>query len=271
MTGDPFRTRDHVPDFDDKVAEYQRRSADTRARLRAKRDLPYGDTPPERLDLFFPDGDLDGRPVHIFIHGGYWRMFAKDDFSFIADTVAAAGAISVIVDYALMPAVRLADIVQQVRKALRWVVDNIADHGGDPARLSVSGHSAGAHLAAFLFDESEKPAPVRSALLLGGIYDLAPLRNSFLQPLIALSDDEVRRFSPLTHRFDPGVRATILYGERETAPFHEQATAFAEALTANGNTTSRSALKDADHMSSVLDLGLPQSEASRHLIRVIED
>lgn len=266
MTVDLFRTRDRVADFDDKVAEYQRRSAKTRVRLRAEIDLPYGDTPAERLDLFFPDGEVAGRPVHIFIHGGYWRMFSKDDFSFVAESVVAAGAIAVIVDYALMPSVRLADVVQQVRNARRWVSDNIGDYGGDATRLTVSGHSAGAHLATFLFDESEAPSPVKRALLLGGIYDLKPLQSSFLQPLIELTDREVQRFSPLIHRFDSRVETTILYGERETAPFHEQAAAFAKALETNGNAVFRTHLKETDHMSSVRDLGLPRSESGRRKI-----
>lgn len=266
---DLFRTRDHVADFDNYVAEYERRSAETRARLPAKFDVAYGEMPQEKLDLFFPTDERPDRPVHMFIHGGYWRMFSKNDFSFVAETIVAAGAIAVVIDYTLMPAVRLADVVHQVRKARRWVSDNIGAYGGDAAYLTVSGHSAGAHLATFLFDESEMPSPVTGALLLGGIYDLKPLQYSFLQPLIELTDDEVRRFSPLALRFSPKAKATILFGEHETAPFRDQATAFAMRLRDGGSTVSLSALKAADHMSSVRDLGVPERGAARQLAHVI--
>ena len=128
-----------------------------------------------------------------------------------------AGAIAVVLDYDLMPLVRLADVVRQVREAKKWVSENIHLYGGDASRLTVSGHSAGAHLATFLLTEGEEMPP-RGALLLGGVYDLRPLRQSFLQPLIQLTDDEVCQFSPIDKHFQPRVNTVILYGERETPP-----------------------------------------------------
>lgn len=94
-----FRTRDHVPDFDDKVLEYQRLSAKTRNQLLTVTDLAYGPEPGQRLDIFLPkvgsDPDSIRLPVHIFIKGGYWRMFSRDDFSFVARTVVNVGAIAI--------------------------------------------------------------------------------------------------------------------------------------------------------------------------------
>ncbi len=90
MDKDPFRTRYHVPEFDDIVAEIRRRSAETRAKIPMVADVAYGADRRETLDLFFPEGRRNRLPVHIFIHGGYWRMFSKRDYSCIADTVAAA-------------------------------------------------------------------------------------------------------------------------------------------------------------------------------------
>jgi acetyl esterase/lipase len=266
---DPFRTRDHVSNFDALVEEYAERSARTRATLRMAADLPYGDSGQETLDLFFPDGDTAGRPVHMFIHGGYWRMFSKRDFSFIADTVTAAGGIAAIVDYALMPAVRLGKIVQQIRAAKRWLLMNARLHGGDPARLTVSGHSAGAHLASLLFTKEEGPSGINGALLLGGIYDLKPLQSSFLMPLIGLTDEEVRNYSPITHAFEPGMAVAVLHGERETSPFHVQAAEFSRRLDRQRCRVSLASLKGADHMSSVRDLGAPETEAGRLLMQTI--
>ncbi|WP_442578968.1 alpha/beta hydrolase [Mesorhizobium sp. ASY16-5R] len=273
MATDPFRTRDHVPDFDEKVLEYRRLSAETRSELQVIGDLPYGPAPGQRLDIFIPSdgrdhGNVGRLPVHIFIHGGYWRMFSKDDFSYIARTVVDAGAIAVLLDYDLMPSVRLADVVRQVRDAKAWVAENIARYGGNASRLTVSGHSAGAHLATFLFTEGEE-SPPRGALLLGGIYNIRPLRESFLQPLIQLTDDEVRQFSPIDDAFQPRVNSVILYGERETKPFHTQAGGLAWQLKRAGCEVSLSALPGADHMSSVLDLGFSDTEAGRHLSSLI--
>lgn len=263
---DPFRTRDHVPDFDRHVADYAARSAATRARLPMLSDIAYGPSPAERLDLFFPPSRLATGAVHMFIHGGYWRMFAKEDFSFVAETVTQAGAIAVIVDYALMPSVRMETVVAQVRRARDWIVQHIGAHGGDPARLTISGHSAGAHLGALLFDASQPAGRISGAVLISGIYDLAPLQNSFLRELIDLADEEVRDFSPLARDYRAGPHVRLLVGKLETAPFHRQMNAFGShlAMTA-GVSAGQRILPGADHMSIVADLGTPGTEAADQL------
>ncbi|WP_119302823.1 alpha/beta hydrolase [Dongia deserti] len=271
MAKDPFRNRDYVANFDALVEEYKARSAITRETHQMKRDIAYGTGANERLDLFFPKGSSGAGPVHLFIHGGYWRMFSKDDFSFIADTVTAAGAIAAIMDYDLMPDVRLNTIVAQVRKAIQWLTNNSGTYGGDTGRLSVSGHSAGAHLASFTFCQGAGVPRPASALLLSGVYDLKPLQSSFLQPLIGLTDQEVTAFSPLLLQHERGTRVIVAYGARETDPFRNQGSSFAQHLEHQGLFVSEHMLRDADHMSAVRDLGIPGSAAGDLLIRAIRD
>ena len=270
MTKDPFRIRDHVGDFDEVVADIRRRSEAARSTIPMASQIAYGADTTETLDLFFPQGERRGLPVHIFIHGGYWRMFSSRDYSYVAETVTRAGAIAVIVDYALMPAVRMATIVDQVRGATRWVVDHIADHGGDAARLTVSGHSAGAHLATFLFNDPGAPKDIRAALLLGGIYDLKPLQSSFLAGEIGITDQEVAEFSPITQRFQTAVKTMILVGESETPPFHHQADDFGDQLRRQGVDVSNFVLAGSNHMSSVRNLGVANTPESGLLERLIQ-
>lgn len=268
---DLFRTRDHVPDFDRHVAAYAIRSAATRARLPMQADIAYGPSPGERLDLFFPPPERATGAVHMFIHGGYWRMFGKQDFSFVAETVTAAGAIAIIVDYALMPRVRMDTVIAQVRGARDWVLRNIGDYGGDPARFTISGHSAGAHLGALLLDASQPSGDLAGALLLSGIYDLAPLQHCFLRELIGLTNEEVERFSPLRVPYSTGPAVSIMVGGLETLPFHEQASAFAVHLRQAGMTADMRALAGVNHMSIVADLGDPRTKpgsALAHLVSV---
>jgi arylformamidase len=269
VTKDLFRTRDHVANFDALVEEYKFRSAITRASLERIADVAYGEGASEKLDIFLPSAPGGTVPVHLFIHGGYWRMFSKDDFSFVADTVTAANAIAVVLDYDLMPAVRMSTIVGQIRNAVRWVTSNIGDYGGDAARFSVSGHSAGAHLASFIFGAGAPATRPASALLLSGVYDLKPLQSSFLEPLIGLTDQEVTEFSPLRLQHEAGVRVAVAHGDRETDPFRDQAADFAQHLASQGLSVSTHALPQADHMTAVRDLGIPTSAAGELLLRLI--
>ena len=269
MPKDPFRTRDHVTDFDDIVAEIRRRSAEVRGRLPMIADLAYGADRSETLDLFFPEGIRDQLPVHVFIHGGYWRMFSKSDYSYVAETVTKAGAIAVILGYALMPAVRMSTIIEQVRRARRWVDEHITIHGGDPGMLTVSGHSAGAHLSTMLFDDDGRPSGIKGALLLGGIYDLKPLQTSFLANEIAITDEDVEGYSPINHGFDPAVHVEIAVGADETLPFHSQAACFADRLEKQGLVVSRTSLIATNHMSSVRDLGLAGTQAAELLVDLL--
>lgn len=269
MTKDPFRTRDHVDDFDAIVADVAVRSAATRAALPTVSDLEYGPSADEKLDLFLPALGAQGLPVHIFIHGGYWRMFSKEDFSYVANSIVAAGAIAVIIDYSLMPGTRMDGIVAQVKRARRWVEEHIAGFGGDANRMSVSGHSAGAHLATFLLEASEGEPSMKSAVLLGGLYDLKPLQSSFLEPLIGITEAEAAEFSPLHRHTDPETVVTIAVGGDETAPFHQQANDYARHLGGQGHSVETVTLAGKNHMTSMRDLGDPETEAGRLIKRAI--
>lgn len=273
MPGEPldlFKTRDHVADFDRYMVEYAQRSDRTRASQISRLDARYGAGPNEKLDLFLPADLGSPRPVHLFIHGGYWRMFSKDDFSFVADTVVAAGGIAAVMDYDLMPAVRMKAIVDQVRGAAAWLVANASSFGGDAKRLTVSGHSAGAHLCCALL-EADSPVRVQGALLLSGIYELAPLRTSFLQPLIGLTDQEIADFSPLSKSYRLGSQVTLLVGSRETKPFHAQADQMQDRFSVHGVAARRADIVNANHMSIALDLGDASTAAGTALTRMVTD
>jgi arylformamidase len=267
---DPFRIRGHVADFDAIVTHIVAASDKARKTLPMIGDVAYGDGPTETVDIFFPEGPRRDLPVHMFIHGGYWRMFSKRDYSYIANTVTQAGAIAVVVDYALMPQNRLAVLVDQVARAKKWVLDHIEDLGGDPSTLTVSGHSAGAHLASFLLHHQTRRSGINGALLLGGLYDLAPLQTSFLQNEIALTEDEIALFTPLSHRHDAHCHVLLAVGELETPPFRVQSDAFKSALREQGLSVSLRVLAGRNHMDSVRDLGIPGTEAGELLTSLVQ-
>ncbi|WP_087004984.1 alpha/beta hydrolase [Rhizobium sullae] len=256
MAADPFRIRDHVAGFDDIVGDIRARSLVTRRTVAMEANVAYGREAGETLDIFLPNGAGSDMPIHMFIHGGYWRMFSKEDYSCVAETVTRAGAVAAIIDYSLMPMARMDVLVGQVLKAKAFLLAHAGRFGATPNRFSVSGHSAGAHLATFLFNRSVAPSGVIAAFLLGGIYDLEPLQTSFLRDEIALSDEEVRLFTPMRQEHDPATSVTIMTGELETNPFKTQANAFRDILAAQGLEARASQVADGDHMSTVRDLAV---------------
>ncbi len=261
---DLFDASSVIADFDAQFADFCASSARTRQTLRTARDIAYGPAPAQRLDLFFPPGDAAGRPIHMFIHGGYWRAQVKEDYAVLADGIAAAGAIAAIVEYTLMPGARMARLVHETRAALAWLAAHAAEFGGDAERLTASGHSAGGHLVTYLGargpQETTFPEPLPQAVLaLSGLYDLGPITKSYLQPQLHLTGDEVAQWSPLGATPAPGVHFGVVAGGEETAPFHAQAAAYAAHLAQSEAPFFRATPEGEDHMSLLRQMARPGS------------
>lgn len=202
-----YNNRARVRDHSRLLARWAEASALVRQQLSPKLDLAYGPTAAERLDLFpaaAGTAPAGGAPVLVFIHGGWWRALDKSDHSFIAPSFSQAGALVLLPNYGLCPTVGIEDIALQITRCLDWVWRHAAEHGGDPSRIFVAGHSAGGHLAAMMLACRWKdvapdlpPRLVAGALSVSGVYDLEPLRlTTFLQPDLQLTPASVRRLSP---------------------------------------------------------------------------
>lgn len=272
---DPYRNRDFIPDFDAIMAETEARSRSLAARVRMERDLRYGPTPRQCLDLVFPEDPTPGAPLHMFVHGGYWRSGSKEAHTLVAAPVIASGGIAALISYDLMPGTRLAAIVEQVRNAARYLCDIAPAIGADPARFTASGHSAGAHLACLLAAEAPGDAsppdlvPVKGLLLVSGIYDLSDIPESFLKSEIRMTADEAAAWSPLSARHLDGPLRVLAYGSEETAPFHDQAAALDALLNESGQATEIRPEYRLNHLSVVLDLADPQRPLGRRLATMV--
>jgi arylformamidase len=230
---------------------YARQSEAARSQLRCLLDVPYGPTRAETLDIF--PASVPHAPVFVFLHGGYWRALSSKEFSCIALGLQPLGITTVVVNYALCPHVTIDEITRQVRSAIAWTYRHIADHGGDPNRIALGGHSAGGHLSAMCLqtpwaeDYGLPQDPLSAAVLVSGIYDLGPLRYSYLQPMIQLDDGVIRRQSPMFSVRPCCTPIWVNWGSEETAEFARQASSFHAAWLQAGNTGELSALPDADH------------------------
>jgi len=271
---DAFNISEIIPNFDQQFNDCRASSNATRRTLRSQLDVPYGDAPQQRLDLFFPPGEAVGRPVHMFIHGGYWRAQVKEDYVFVADGITAAGAIAAVVEYTLMPGVRMRELVRQVREAATWLADNAASFGGDGTRLTASGHSAGGHLVTYLASRSPHEralpsTPVRAVMPIGGIFDLRPISTSYLQTDLHLTGEEIAHWSPIDAVPSTDTHFELVIGHEETPPFHQQQQDYAFVLERHGASVERMTMAGEDHMSVLLKtkgVGSPIWERLREVI-----
>lgn len=203
-----------IPDFASYVAYCRRESDAARRQWSGHLDVPYGKSQGERLDIF-PARAATRAPVEVYFHGGYWRLLDKSDFSYVANGFVPHGVTTVIVNYALIPTVDMDELIRQCRAALAWVFRNIAQFGGDPERLYLSGHSAGGHIVAMLLATdwpewgSDLPREiVKGATAISGVYDLEPMRHCFLNETLKLEAGHVARNSPV--RLQPACPAPLL-------------------------------------------------------------
>ena len=235
-----------------------------RASLKQHLDISFGPTVHETLDIF--PADALNAPVFVFIHGGYWRALTSKEFSGVALGLQRRGITTVVVNYALCPWVTIDEITRQVRAAVAWTVRNIAQYGGDPARLSVGGHSAGGHLTAMCLqtdwarDYGLALDPIKAALCISGIYDIAPLRYSYLQPMIQLDDGVIRRNSPAFTARTCATPTWFTWGGAETSEFARQAQSMHAAWGALGNQSELRAIAGADHFTVLAGFEQPQGE-----------
>jgi arylformamidase len=175
------------------------------------------------------------------------------------------------VEYDLMPGHRLPTLVDQVRRAVRWLQNNARKFGADPERVTVSGHSAGAHLSSYLAatgsQEASSPAlpHLKGLLLVSGIYDLSGIPDSFLRHEAEMTPAEAAAWSPLDARERTGPIRVIAYGEDETTPFHEQARALRDKLSTNSEPSELLPVAGRNHMNIVLDLADPDTALGARL------
>lgn len=197
-----FNPRLASDNFERHHETFGRLSAAARADLPCRLDLRYGDGPLETLD-FFPGPGPDA-PLHVFIHGGYWRALDKSLYSCIAVPLVSAGAAVALLNYDLCPAVTVTDIVVEIRRAIAWLARRGAELGFDADRIALSGHSAGAHLAAMAIahDWAAEGLPadlIKGASLVSGIYAPAPALHLPVNAEIGLTADVAHAANALLH------------------------------------------------------------------------
>jgi arylformamidase len=271
-----YNLRPLWPDVPEIIAHRENESASVRDRIPGRLNIAYGTEPKETLDVFPPSNGRANAPALIYIHGGYWQMSDKDDTTYIAPAFLDAGVAFITLNYTLAPDGDIDLMVDQCRRAIAWIWKNASEIGVDPERLHVAGHSAGGHLTAMLLatdwtsvDPSLPPMPFWSACALSGLYDLEPIRLTFLNDVLALTLEAVRRNSPLY--LDPiaDIPLILSVGELETDEFKRHQAELFAAWGAKGLKIEEIPAPECHHYTIVGHFGDPASALHKAMIAMI--
>lgn len=265
-----FNPRAAVPDHQPKIDARVALSREARDRLTGEYDLRYGPGPKQTLDVF--PAAARPAPVHVYFHGGYWRAQDKSDVTFLAEPLTAAGACTVIANYDLCPDVSVGQIVEQTIAAIAWVHANIAEHGGDPERIFISGNSAGAHLCAMALahDWSADGLPediVKGAALLTGVYDPEPVLGLSVNEQIRLTAEAVDGLSPLRNPPRRPLPLLIAVGGAETESWIKQSRDYHELCRKRGIDAEYLEMPGEDHFTMTGVMGEPEKPALQAIFR----
>ena len=237
-----FNPQHSVPDFSSFQVERTRISEQARREMKADLDVAFGDGPTRTVDVF-PAAPKDGvavrPPVHIFFHGGYWRTQDKANFAFIAKTLVAEGITTVVANYDLCPAATLDGAIESAMAAIAWTYRHAADYGSDPERITLSGNSAGAHIAAMAMghDWSAEGLPadlVKGTVPISGIYDPEPAMHISVNAEIRMTAEVARRNNVFLRYPGRPIPVALFVGGLETAQWQLQTELYAEHLRRHG-------------------------------------
>jgi acetyl esterase/lipase len=221
---------------------------------RIEKNLAYGADPRQKLDLYIPDGLKTTAPVLLFFYGGSWQNGNKDYYLALGEAFATKGIVVAVADYRVYPQVKYPAFIEDSASALDFVHGHVARYGGDPKRIFVSGHSAGAYIAIML---AVNPAyhsfdKMRGAIGISGPYDFLPLTDP---DLIALFGGN-RRTETQPIQYVDGKRPPMLLvtGTDDTTVRQGNTERMATKLRGFGNEVETRAYPGVGHIGIILSL-----------------
>jgi acetyl esterase/lipase len=234
----------------DIVAGWERRSAEMRARYPDHLDLRYGPRERNRIDFLKAH---DNAPTLLFIHGGYWQTRAKEAFTLFAEGPLAYGINVALIGYTLAPDATLDQIVAEIHAGIDFLAKELPALGGDGKGIVASGWSAGGHLTSMALSHPQ----VRAGMAISGIYDLEPIRASYLNVKLKLDEAMSRRNSPMMQAGGAAKPLSLVAGSAELPLLRKQTADFAGHRARYGLPVTYEEIAGANHFTIMNELASP--------------
>ena len=247
----------------DMVAGWEQRSADLRKRYPDHIDLGYG--PRERNRIDFLKG-REGGPTLLFIHGGYWQARAKEVFTVMSEGPMTHGVNVALIGYTLAPDATLDEIVAEIQAGIDFLVKQLPKLGAASGGIVVSGWSAGGHLTSMALSHPQ----VRAGMAISGIYDLEPIRHSYLNEKLRLDEAMSRRNSPMMQAGGPLKPLSLVVGGAELPLLRKQTADFAAHRARFGLPVTYEEIPGADHFTILNEMMSPKGRITTLIRQLFE-
>jgi arylformamidase len=247
----------------DMVAGWERRSGELRKRHPAYRELRYGPRERNRIDFLGVSGRA---PTLLFIHGGYWQNRSKEVFSIFAEGPMAHGINVALIGYTLAPDATLDEIVGEIHAGVDHLAGQLPVLSASTEGIVVSGWSAGGHLTSMALSNPH----VRAGMAISGIYDLEPIRHSYLNEKLKLDEAMSRRNSPMMATTGPMKPLSMVVGSAELPLLRKQTADFAGHRARCGLPVTYEEIPGADHFTIMHEMGSPDGRVTTLIRQLFE-
>ncbi len=245
------------------AAGWEQRSAVLRQQHSGHLDLRYGPRERNRIDFLKV---RDGAPTLLFIHGGYWQTRAKEVFTIFAEGPMAHGINVALIGYTLAPDATLDDIVAEIHAGIDFLAQQLPGLGAATDGIVVSGWSAGGHLTSMALSHSF----VKAGMAISGIYDLEPIRHSYLNEKLRLDEAMSQRNSPMMQEGGTAKPLSLVVGSAELPLLRKQTADFAGHRARYGLPVTYEEIAGADHFSIMHEMLAPQGRITTLIRQLFE-
>src|ERR1700712_1714307 len=254
---------EHVPGSMEMVAGWEQRSGELRKRYPAHIDLRYGPRERNRIDFLKA---ADKASTLLFIHGGYWQARAKEVFTVVAEGPMAHGINVALIGYTLAPDATLGEIVAEIHAGIDYLAGQLPALGAADEGIVVSGWSAGGHLTSMALSHPK----VRAGMAISGIYDLEPIRHSYLNEKRKADEAPSRRNSPMMQEGGPAKPLSLVVGGAELPLLRKQTADFAGHRARYGLPVTYEEIPGANHFTIMNEMMSPKGRITTLIRQLFE-